>query len=225
MLYPQKKMPRFWLQIQKIWHKTSNFYYRHFSFPRKKKCLNLKSKPRHLFFGKHLASAYCVYYRTDKTSSFKFPTQALYWISKKSVISVSYIVFPSISRNLFLFGHKMFKWFLHLIYYSREENIHYSRYETQYNFIDGSRCMNLEYRTCPIITNGLYFLYPIFEDHFFVFKEVFQKILSFCMVIFQELFLIKSRLWWRTYGMSKAKPFGAIVASYIFSQREGSLLK
>ena len=27
---------------------------------------------------------------------------------------------------------------------------------------------------------GFYILYPIFEDHFFVFKEVFQKIMSLC---------------------------------------------
>ena len=30
------------------------------------------------------------------------------------------------------------------------------------------------YRTRAIITRGLYFFYPIFEDHFFVFKELFS---------------------------------------------------
>ena len=31
-----------------------------------------------------------------------------------------------------------------------------------------------KYRTCAIITRGLYIYYPIFEVHFFVFKEVFS---------------------------------------------------
>ena len=31
------------------------------------------------------------------------------------------------------------------------------------------------YRTRAIITRGLYTFYPIFEDHFFVFKEVFSE--------------------------------------------------
>ena len=43
-----------------------------------------------------------------------------------------------------------------------------------------SKCFN--YRTRAIISRVLFIFYPIFEDHFFVFKEVFQKILSLCMV-------------------------------------------
>ena len=31
------------------------------------------------------------------------------------------------------------------------------------------------YRTCAIISRGLYIFYPIFKDHFFVFKEVFSE--------------------------------------------------
>ena len=31
------------------------------------------------------------------------------------------------------------------------------------------------YRTRAIISRGLYIYYPIFEDHFFVFKEVFSE--------------------------------------------------
>ena len=31
------------------------------------------------------------------------------------------------------------------------------------------------YRTRAIITRGLYIFYPLFEDHFFVFKEVFSE--------------------------------------------------
>ena len=31
------------------------------------------------------------------------------------------------------------------------------------------------YRTRAIITHGLYILYSIFEDHFFVFEEVFSE--------------------------------------------------
>ena len=31
------------------------------------------------------------------------------------------------------------------------------------------------YRTRAIISRGLYIFYPIFKDHFFVFKEVFSE--------------------------------------------------
>ena len=31
------------------------------------------------------------------------------------------------------------------------------------------------YRTRAIISRGLYIFYPIFEDHFFVFKDLFWK--------------------------------------------------
>ena len=31
------------------------------------------------------------------------------------------------------------------------------------------------YRTRAIISRGLYIFYPIFEDHFFVFREVFSE--------------------------------------------------
>ena len=31
------------------------------------------------------------------------------------------------------------------------------------------------YRMCAIINRGLYIFYPIFDDHFFVFKEVFSQ--------------------------------------------------
>ena len=31
------------------------------------------------------------------------------------------------------------------------------------------------YRTSAIISRGLYIFYPIFKDHFFVFKEVFSE--------------------------------------------------
>ena len=45
----------------------------------------------------------------------------------------------------------------------------------------------------------LYIYYPIFEVHFFVFKEFFQDFFSFSI---QEWFMIKSRLWWRTVNPS-----------------------
>ena len=32
-----------------------------------------------------------------------------------------------------------------------------------------------DYRTCVIISRGLYIFYPISKDHFFVFKEVFSE--------------------------------------------------
>ena len=44
----------------------------------------------------------------------------------------------------------------------------------------GVELITYYYRTRAIISHGLYILYPIFKDHFFVFKEVFQKILSLC---------------------------------------------
>ena len=47
-----------------------------------------------------------------------------------------------------------------------------------------------KYRTRAIITRGLYIFYPIFEDHFYVFK----KILTLCMASIQERFVIKSGL-------------------------------
>ena len=34
---------------------------------------------------------------------------------------------------------------------------------------------NPDYRTRAIISRGLYIFYPIFKDHFFVFKEVFSE--------------------------------------------------
>ena len=43
-------------------------------------------------------------------------------------------------------------------------------------------------------TSSTTIFYPIFEDHFYVFKDVFQKILSLCMVSSQERYLIKSEL-------------------------------
>ena len=33
----------------------------------------------------------------------------------------------------------------------------------------------LEYRTRAIISRGFYIFYPIFKDHFFVFKEFFSE--------------------------------------------------
>ena len=49
-------------------------------------------------------------------------------------------------------------------------------------------------RMRAIISRGLYIFYPISKDHFFLFKELFQKILSLCMACIQERLLIKSRL-------------------------------
>ena len=59
--------------------------------------------------------------------------------------------------------------------------------------VNSLRALVTIYRTRAIITLGLYIFYPIFEDHFFVFKDF--KILSYCMVNIQE-----SGLLWRTNG-------------------------
>ena len=43
------------------------------------------------------------------------------------------------------------------------------------------------YRTRAIITRGLYIFYPIFEDHFFVFKEVFlTKFFPYVWLVFKS---------------------------------------
>ena len=69
----------------------------------------------------------------------------------------------------------------------------------------------LIYLTRAIISRGLYIFYPIFKDYFFVFKEVFQKIMSLCMACIQERivsnqeWLLMARVWYNTwieFGMS-----------------------
>ena len=65
----------------------------------------------------------------------------------------------------------------------------------------GENITSLFDRTCAIITCGLYTFYPIFEDHFFVFMEFFQKILALCMDSAQEQFVIKSELLCQAYGI------------------------
>ena len=57
--------------------------------------------------------------------------------------------------------------------------------------------MPSNYRTCAIISRGLYIYYPISKDHFFVLRRFFQKILSLCIACIQERLRIKSGLWWR----------------------------
>ena len=43
------------------------------------------------------------------------------------------------------------------------------------------------YRTRAIISHVLYIFYPIFQDHFFVFKEVFfRKFYSYVWLIFKS---------------------------------------
>ena len=49
----------------------------------------------------------------------------------------------------------------------------------------------VEHRTRAIISRGLYVFYPIYEDHFFVLKDVFPEN---CMVSIQERFVLKSGL-------------------------------
>ena len=52
-----------------------------------------------------------------------------------------------------------------------------------------------KYRTRAITTRDLYIFYPIFEEHFFVFKEVFsglkvlQQILNLHKVLAYKLFI------------------------------------
>ena len=55
----------------------------------------------------------------------------------------------------------------------------------------------ISYNTCAIITRGLYIFYTISLFS----RTVFQKILALCVVRVEERFVIKSELWWRTYGI------------------------
>ena len=48
--------------------------------------------------------------------------------------------------------------------------------------MNGINYIKNEYRTRAIITRGLNIYHPIFEVHFFVFKEIFEKILSLLMI-------------------------------------------
>ena len=54
--------------------------------------------------------------------------------------------------------------------------------------------LDIMYRARANISRGLYTIYPILEDHFFAFKEFFQKIMSLCIVSILERFLIESGL-------------------------------
>ena len=65
--------------------------------------------------------------------------------------------------------------------------------------VNGTKLLHTVMRA--IISRGLYIFYPISKDHFFVFRWIFQKILSLCMACIQERLLIKSGLWWRAYGI------------------------
>ena len=40
---------------------------------------------------------------------------------------------------------------------------------------DITECLIYNYRRRAIINRSLYIFYPLFEDHFFVFKEVFSE--------------------------------------------------
>ena len=43
-----------------------------------------------------------------------------------------------------------------------------------------------EYHMHPIITHGFYIFFPIFEDHFFIFKEVFSKKCSYIWLVIKS---------------------------------------
>ena len=60
--------------------------------------------------------------------------------------------------------------------------------------------LELKYRMRAIITCVFHTLYPIFNVKKRLFKELFQKFLTLCMVSIQERFIIKSKLWWPTHG-------------------------
>ena len=45
----------------------------------------------------------------------------------------------------------------------------------KFSLVSYMSCSNLILYARSILTRGLYILYPIFEDHYFVFKEVFSE--------------------------------------------------
>ena len=51
----------------------------------------------------------------------------------------------------------------------------YLSLETIYYYTKHFHLWNFRYRLRAIISRGLYIFYPIFKDHFFVFKEVFSE--------------------------------------------------
>ena len=60
-----------------------------------------------------------------------------------------------------LYGNSKETNFLPILFISKESN--------------GEKLVRMTYRTRAIISRGLYIFYPIFEDHFFVFKEAFSE--------------------------------------------------
>ena len=61
-----------------------------------------------------------------------------------------------------------------------------------------------KYRMLAFKTRGLYTFYPLFEDHFFVFKDFFWKILSLCMVSIQERVMM-ARVWYLHFTIFSSK--------------------
>ena len=79
------------------------------------------------------------------------------------------------------------------------KSINFNRLYFPLQGLDNNKLI-LKYRMRSIWTRGLYIYYPIFEDHFFVFKEVLSKNSVLIYVSIQERFVIKSGLWWHAYG-------------------------
>ena len=70
---------------------------------------------------------------------------------------------------------------------------------------------DFDYRTGTIITHGLYLLNPLFEGKNHFSRRFFEKILPFIMVSIQERFVIKSKLWWRAYGILHLYRYTSVV--------------
>ena len=60
---------------------------------------------------------------------------------------------------------------------------------------------NFDYPSDTIITHGLYLLNPLFEGQNHFSRRFFEKIVPYSMVSIQERFVIKSKVWWRAYGI------------------------
>ena len=118
-----------------------------------------------LYFLRNLIRRFCRLKFFQKMNDFFFLISALapkkWWNFKKDIILI---------RDMFSF------------IFERIENTTISCWDFNEDWRNISWNVDTDYRTGAIITRGLYIYYPIFEVHFFVFKEFFfQKFLKSCL--------------------------------------------
>ena len=70
------------------------------------------------------------------------------------------------------------------------------------NFHISKSLKNIVYSMCAIISRGCIFFTPFSKTIPLFLRRFFQNFLSFCMACIQERLVIKSGLWWCSYGIS-----------------------